>query len=213
MRRLIGEWKHSGLSVIRIFTLLTLLLVLIAQFGGELLEVDVLGFEVLYPFMVAIAVGEWGNTRSDSNFDLIAAQSRKLFGWLFVRFAAVFIPGSLFAFGNMAAISILREGVAFWDMVLLYTAPAFFLSSLCALCGICFSREHMGALVVGIFWIVSMLIRSLLRIPGVQYVYLFICYAGDVNGVWLLNKAVLFMLGAGLWAIIYIVCKTRVFSR
>ena len=211
MRRLLFEEKIMGINALLNFTSLTVAIAVLAYYGGELLTLSDIGFEVIYPFVTTIAVGEWGRTRSDTNFDIIAAQSNSLFEWVAIRFWAAFLTGSLFAFISMAIVFFIRSEIAIWEMALLYLPPAFFLSTLCALCGISFSGEHIATLISGILWILSMLARSLLRIPGVEYVYLFIRYAGDINGIWLVNKIVLTVLGFGLWIVIYLLCRKRVF--
>lgn len=213
MRRLFFEEKIIGINAILIFTILTVVFAFVAYFGGELLNLSYLGFEVIYPFMTAIAVGEWGKTRADTNFDSIAAQSNSLFKWVVVRFSTVFFMGSMFAFISMVIVYFVRNEIVLWEIALLYFPPAFFLSTLCVLCSICFSAEHIATLVSGTFWILTMLARSLLRIPGVEYIYLFIRYAGDMNGIWLINKMVLMLIGLVLWIATYVLCKKRVFMK
>jgi len=211
MRRLIFEKKIMGINALLIFASLTAVVALLAYFGGELLNLSNIGFEVIYPYMTTIAVGEWGKTRSDTNFDIIAAQSKSLFEWVVIRFWAVFLTGSLFAFIGMVIVFLIRREIAICEMEILYFPPAFFLSTLCAFFGISLSREHTATLITGIYWILSMLARSLLRIPGVEYVYLFIRFAGDANDIWLMNKIALTLLGLGFWIVIYLLCRKRVF--
>ena len=57
-------------------------------------------------------------------------------------------------------------------------------------------------LVCGLLWLVALLTRSLLRLPGVEYVYPFLRFAGDQHAAWLWNKAALAGLGL-LWWVIY----------
>ncbi len=213
MRRLFFEVKLMGLNALLILLSLTMVLSLIACFGGELLNLSLFGFEVLCPFITAIMVGEWGKTRSDTIFDVISSQSKSILKWLLARFFAAFLAGSLFAIINMVIVFIIRNEMPVWEMILLYISPAFFLSSLCALCGICCSGEHIATLIAGVVWILSMLARSLLRITGVEYGYLFIRYAGDENNIWLINKGVLLLSGFGLWIAIYLICRKRVFVK
>ena len=121
--------------------------------------------------------------------------------------------GNIFALFSMVIVFFVRYEMAIWEMALLYFSPAFFLSTLCALCGICFKEEHIATLISGTFWLFSMLARGLLRVSGVEYIYLFIRYAGDVNGIWFINKIVLTIITLGLWMIIYLICKKRVFMK
>ena len=213
MWRLLFERKIMGINAIWIFVSLTFVFSIVAYFSGELLQLSTMGFEVIWPFITAIAVGEWGKTRSDANFDMIAAQSKSLFTWVAKRFISVFTMASLFALASMIIVFLIRQEMPLWAVALLYFSPAFFLSTLCALCSICFSGEPIATLICGVFWVLTMLARSLLRIPGVQFVYLFIYYAGDINNIWLINKAVLALIALALWIVVYVLCKKRAFIR
>lgn len=172
MRRMLFEEKIMGINALLIFASLTFVLSLLASIGGELLNLSSMGFEVIYPFITAIAVGEWGRTRTDTNFDMIAAQSNSIFKWVFIRFWTVFLTVTMFALISMAIVFFIRYETAIWEMILLYFPPAFFLSTVCVLCGISFSMEHSATLISGMLWLLTMLARSLLRIPGVEYIYL-----------------------------------------
>ncbi len=209
MKRLLYEHKIMGTNPIWISASFVAVLAFLAFFGGELLNLSCIGFEVVIPFFAAIAVGEWGKTKADASFDIIASQSKSLFTWVSARFAAVFSTISIFAFAGMAVVSFARNEMPLGEMFLIYLAPAFFLSTLCLLCGLCSSQEHIATLISGIIWLLAMLTRSLLRFPGVEYVYPFIRYTGDQNGIWLINKAVLLALSLVLWVIIWLLCKKR----
>lgn len=211
MRRVFYEQKIMGINTILIFAIFTIVFSLVSYFSGELLNLSVIGFEVIFPFLVTIAVGEWGKIRSDSNFNIIAAQSKSLFKWVVLRFATIFFIGSVFSLISMMIVFYIRHEMVFGEMILLYFPSAFFLSTICVLCGICFSQEHIATLICGIIWVLSMLARSLLRFPGVQFIYLFIRYAGDMNDIWLINKTILVLSGFALWSIIYVLCKKYTF--
>ena len=86
------------------------------------------------------------------------------------------------------------------EMLLLYLPTAFFLASVAALVGGLSPQEHLPTLVCGLLWLVALLTRSLLRLPGVEYVYPFLRFAGDQHGVWLWSKAALAGIGLLLWA-------------
>ncbi len=209
MKRLLYEHKIMGTNPIWISASFVAVLALLSFFGGDLLDLSCIGFEVVIPFFAAIAVGEWGKTRADANFDIIASQGESLFTWVSARFAAVFSTISIFAFAGMVIVSFARNEIPLGEMVLIYLAPAFFLSTISVLCGLCFSQEHIATLISGIIWLLAMLTRSLLRFPGVEYIYPFIRYAGDQNGIWLTNKAALLALSLVLWAVIWLLCKKR----
>lgn len=78
---------------------------------------------------------------------------------------------------------------------------------LCALLGIICRQDHIATLVCGVIWLIILLTRSLLRFPGLEYVYLFIRFAGDQNNIWLWNKGIITLAGLFLWCVIYWKCK------
>ena len=200
MRRLLLELKIAGINFPLVTAALSLALVLFAALAGELLDFVPIAFEVVFPLYAAIAVGEWARFRSDAAFEAIAAQSPARFPWMLCRFFAVFATVSLFALATMLAAAWVRPGLALEEMLLLYLPTAFFFASVAALVGGLSSQEHLPTLVCGLLWLVALLTRSLLRLPGVEYVYPFLRFAGDQHGVWLWSKAALAGIGLLLWA-------------
>ena len=161
---------------------------------------------MLFPFYAAVAVGEWGKTRADSNYDLIAAQSSSLFRWVLLRYVITFGISTVFAVFCMVFSSVFRYEFPLWELLLIYCPPAFFLSSLCALFGIHCTGEHVAASACGILWLLLLLARSLPAIPGAAYIYPFIRNNGEQNSVWLWNKGIVSALGLSLWGILYLMC-------
>ena len=76
---------------------------LLALLGGDLLNLSYISF-IIFRVFSAIAVGEWGKTRADDNYEVIKAQGKSLFAWVLSRFLAVFITVSLFAVFNMVIV-------------------------------------------------------------------------------------------------------------
>lgn len=207
IRRVKSEIKIIGMNFFIISAAFTSALIVLSAIAGELLNFCPVSFEVMFPFFVTIAVGEWGKTRADSNFDIIAAQSNSLFHWVLLRYVITFGISSLFAVFCMVFSSAFRYELPLWELLIIYFSPAFFLSSLCALIGIYYTGEHIATLACGIVWLIVLLIRSLLRISGVEYIYLFIRYADEQNPVWLWNKIIIAAIGLFLWGVIYLKCK------
>ena len=207
IRRATSEIKIIGINFFIISAAFTSALIVLSAIAGELLNFCPVSFEVMFPFFVTIAVGEWGKTRADSNFDIITAQSSSLFRWVFLRYVITFGISSLFAVFCMVFSSAFRYELPLWELLIIYFSPAFFLSSLCALIGIYYTGEHIATLACGIVWLIVLLIRSLLRISGVEYIYLFIRYADEQNPVWLWNKIIIAAIGLFLWGVIYLKCK------
>ncbi|MBS5586153.1 MAG: hypothetical protein KHX36_08035, partial [Clostridiales bacterium] len=108
---------------------------------------------------------------------------------------------------SMAGASIARYELPLGELLAIYFPPAFFLSSLCALLGLLCRQEHIATLVCGVVWLVLLFTRSLLRFPGLEYIYLFIRFAGDQNNIWLWNKGIVSLAGLLLWSGIYWACK------
>lgn len=207
MQKLKNELKLAGSNLYIICAALLVALTLLALFAGDLLNLSCIGFEVIFPFFAAIAIGEWGKTRADDNFEVIAAQSKSLFNWVVTRYIAIFSLTSLFAIMGMVAVSLIREEMPLWELVLMYFPTAFFLTSYGTLIGLRCSREHIATLVCGIIWLVELMLRGLLLISGVEYIYLFIRFAGDQNNIWFINKTIIFTIGAILWFAIYWNCR------
>lgn len=59
------EGKIIGINPFWISALLTAAFLIVCATGGENVNWGYLGFEVLFPFYMAIAIGEWCRTRSD----------------------------------------------------------------------------------------------------------------------------------------------------
>lgn len=207
IRRVESELRIIGINFLIISAALTISLIVLSAIAGELLNFYLISFEVIFPFFVTIAVGEWGKTRADSNFDIIAAQSKSLFHWVLLRYVITFGISGLFAVFCMLLSSAFRYELPLWELLTIYFPPTLFLTSLCALLGIHYNEEHAATLVCGIVWLLVIITRSLLKVPGVEYIYLFIRYADNQNPVWLWNKSIIAAAGLFLWGIIYLKCK------
>lgn len=205
--RLRNEWKLLDSGLYLLSGALVLLLAVLALFAGELLNVSRVGFEVIFPFFAAVAIGEWGKIRADDNIDLIAAQCESAFSWAAIRYAAVMSIVNLFAAAGMLLICLIRGEMPFSEMLISYFPAAFLLSSLSILTDVLFAREHLAATVCGILWLAELMLQSLLRFPLVQYFYLFAGFAGIRGEVWLVNKGVLCAIGVVIWCGIYFLCK------
>lgn len=208
MKRFVLELKIAGINFFLVSAAVSLALLIFAAVAGPLLDFAPIAFEVLLPFYAAIAVGEWGRTRADSSFDAVAAQSRSRFFWTLCRSASVLTVVSLFAVTTMALAVLIRQ-LPFPTLLALYFPTAFFFSSLAVLVGSVSPQEHTATLVCGLFWLIALLTRSLLRLPGVEFVYPFLCFAGDVHGVWLWNKAIQTVMGAALWVAAWAYCRKK----
>ena len=127
IRRATSEIKIIGINFFIISAAFTSALIVLSVIAGELLNFYPVSFEVMFPFFVTIAVGEWGKTRADSNFDMIAAQSNSLFHWVLLRYVITFGISSLFAIFCMMLSSAFRYELPLWELLIIYLPPAFFL--------------------------------------------------------------------------------------
>lgn len=205
--RIKNELKIVGSNLYLISMILVIFLVFLAVFAGELLNVSSIGFEVIFPFYAAIAVGEWGKTKSDDNYDVIAAQSRSVLKWLTIRYIAVMGMVSMFAVIGMASVFFIRNEMTLIELLLTYFPTAFLLSSLSMSVGIHFEKEHISTMVCGVIWLAFLMMQGLLRIPIMQYMYLFIRFAGIQSNLWIINKSILFIIGIVIWCEVYWSCK------
>ncbi len=205
--RIKSEVKIFGINFFLVSAVFTTAVIVLSATTGELLDFYPVSFEVAFPFFAAIAAGEWGKTGADSNFDIIAAQSSSLFKWVLLRYLTAFAISSLAAGLGMAGASVMRYEMPLWELIVIYLPPAFFLSSLCALSGLLCRQEHIASLISGVIWLVILLTRSLLRFPGLEYIYLFIRFAKAPDNVWLWNKGLVTLAGLFLWGVIYRKCK------
>jgi len=210
MKKIFLEKKILGINPIWISSLLILLLAVLAFVAGELLNLSLVGFEVIFPFYVAIAIGEWAKFKSDKNFDIIVSQTESIFRWVICRFLTVFGMITGFAVLGMIIVSVIRSELPIIELFFIYFSPAFFLASFATFWCLLFEEGHIATLICGVYWLIMILIRSMLRYKYVQYLYLFIRYAGDLNEIWIMNKIVLFGISCVIWIIIYLICKKKI---
>ena len=208
MQRLMSELKILGINPVLIWLSAAVVFVLLSVLSGDLLRLSHAGFEVAFPILTSIAASEWGRSRTDDYFAIIAAQSRSLFRWVLYRFLAVFLEAAAFALMVMLIVSVLGQEMQVSEMLLLYLSPAFFLSTISVLFGVCFSQEHIATLFCGMLWMLVLMAPSLVQLPGVEYFYLFIRFVGDPNDVWIINKVILGVLSLLLWRIVYRICES-----
>ena len=207
LKKLKGEIKIAGANFFLVSGAFAAFLTALAILAGDLMDYSAVGFEVLFPFYTAMAASEWGKTRADRNFPVIAAQSPSMFSWVFLRWLAIFAATGLLAVCCMLVSGVFRQEGSVWEMLLVYFPTAFFFSSLCALAGILWSREHVAALTGGLLWLTALFTRGLLRFPGVEYVYPFLQFAGDQNRVLVWNKGILTAAGLLTWGGIWLKCR------
>lgn len=207
------ESKIIGINPFWISALLTATFLIICATGGRNVNWGYLGFEVIFPFYMAIAIGEWCKTRSDQMFDVISAQGKSLFAWIVRRFVLIFGSITVFVVVGMVGISVITQTATIGDLMLTFIPTAFFLSSVCVFLSMLSDVPHIPTMAVGVIWLFSILSISLLRFHAIQYFYLFVRFAGMDSPVWIINKVVILLIGIVLWIGVFFICQKRLWVR
>ena len=207
------EAKIMGINPFWISALLTVAFLIVCATGGDNENWGYLGFEVLFPFYMAVAVGEWCRIRADQIFDVISAQGKSLFLWIVRRFLILFVTITAFAVIGMLGIVIITKAASIGELLLTFLPTAFFLSSVCILLSVLSSIPHIPTMAVGVIWLFSIMSMSLLRFRPVQYLYLFIRFAGIDSSTWILNKLALLVAGLILWLCVFLICQKRLWVK
>lgn len=207
------ETKIMGINPFWISALLTAAFLIVCATGGDNVNWGYLGFEVLFPFYMAVAVGEWCRIRADQIFDVISAQGKSLFLWMVRRFLVLFVTVTVFAVIGMLGTVIITKTASIGELLLTFLPTAFFLSSACIFLSVLSSIPHIPTMAVGVIWLFSIMSMSLLRFRPIQYLYLFIRFAGVDSSIWILNKLVLLVAGIVLWICVFLVCQKRLWVK
>lgn len=207
------ETKIMGINPFWISALLTAAFLIVCATGGDNVNWGYLGFEVLFPFYMAVAVGEWCRIRADQIFDVISAQRKSLFLWIVRRFLVLFVTVTVFAVIGMFGTVIITKTASIGELLMTFLPTAFFLSSVCIFLSVLSSIPHIPTMAVGVIWLFSIMSMSLLRFRPIQYLYLFIRFAGVDSSIWILNKLVLLVAGIVLWICVFLVCQKRLWVQ
>lgn len=207
------EAKIVGINPLWISALLTAAFLIVCATGGDNVNWGYLGFEVIFPFYTAIAVGEWCRTRADQMFDVISAQGKSIFLWIVRRFLLLFVTVTIFAVIGILGTVIITKTASVGELLLIFLPTAFFLSSVCIVLSLLSSVPHIPTMAAGVIWLFSIMSMSLLRFRPMQYFYLFIRFAGIDSSIWILNKATLLFIGLALWLFVFLVCKKRLWVK
>lgn len=207
------ETKIMGINPFWISALLTAAFLIVCATGGDNVNWGYLGFEVLFPFYMAVAVGEWCRIRADQIFDVISAQGKSLFLWMVRRFLVLFVTVTVFAVIGMLGTVIITKTASIGELLMTFLPTAFFLSSVCIFLSVLSSIPHIPTMAVGVIWLFSIMSMSLLRFRPIQYLYLFIRFAGVDSSTWILNKLVLLVAGIVLWICVFLVCQKRLWVK
>lgn len=207
------EAKIMGINPFWISALLTAAFLIVCATGGDNVNWGYLGFEVLFPFYMAVAVGEWCRIRADQIFDVISAQGKSIFLWIVRRFLILFVTVTAFAVIGMLGTVVITKASSLGELLLTFLPTAFFLSSVCIFLSVLSSIPHIPTMAVGVIWLFSIMSMSLLRFRPIQYLYLFIRFAGVDSSTWILNKLALLAAGLILWLCVFLICQKRLWVK
>lgn len=207
------ETKIMGINPFWISALLTAAFLIVCVTGGDNVNWGYLGFEVLFPFYMAVAVGEWCRIRADQIFDVVSAQGKSLFLWMVRRFLVLFVTVTVFAVIGMLGTVIITKAASIGELLMTFLPTAFFLSSVCIFLSVLSSIPHIPTMAVGVIWLFSIMSMSLLRLRPIQYLYLFVRFAGIDSSIWILNKLVLLVAGIVLWICVFLACQKRLWVK
>lgn len=207
------ETKIMGINPFWISALLTAAFLIVCATGGDNVNWGYLGFEVVFPFYMAVAVGEWCRIRADQIFDVISAQGKSLFLWIVRRYFILFGAVMVFAVIGMLGTVIITKTASIGELLMTFLPTAFFLSSVCIFLSMLSNIPHIPTMAVGVIWLFSIMSMSLLCFRPIQYLYLFIRFAGVDSSIWILNKLVLLVAGIVLWICVFIVCQKRLWVQ
>ena len=207
------EVKIVGINPLWISALLTATFLIVCATGGDNVNWGYLGFEVVFPFYTAIAVGEWCRIRADQMFDVISAQGKSIFLWIVRRFLLLFVIVTVFAVVGIFGTVTITQTAPAGELLLTFLPTAFFLSSVCIALSLLSSVPHIPTMAAGVIWLFSIMSMSLLRFRPMQYFYLFIRFAGIDSSIWILNKVALLFIGLVLWFFIFLACKKRLWVK
>ena len=206
--RIESEVKIFGINFFIVSVAFTVTMIVLSIIAGDLLDFYPVSFEVIFPFFVAIVVGEWGKTRADSNFDINCRTKQISFQMGIVTLHNRFCNIQFIAVFSMAGASVMRYEMPIWELIVLYFPPTFFLSSLCALLGIICRQDHIATLVCGVIWLIILLTRSLLRFPRVRICLLVYSVLQGIKIIFGYGtKGIITLAGLFLWCVIYWKCK------
>jgi hypothetical protein len=204
------ERKIIGFNLYWISILVVGTFLFLRFMGGNLINWNTLGFEVIFPFYTAIMTGECVKTRSDPMFEVFEAQNESLFRWIFMRYLYTFVITGIFVVIGMIVYQTMDSAFSLGKFLFVYLSTAFFLSSFAVLCSMFTSSSHTAVAVCGIYWLFSILAKSLLSISFAPYVYLFICFADENSPIWFLNKCILTATAIVMWLVVWLLCKKRI---
>jgi len=203
------EIRKCGINVVWITAAVLVAFIILCITGGDLVNLPVLGFEVMCPFLIAILVCEWVETLSDPMIDVIWVHSKSLFQWVLNRFIVVAgISGTLCAL-CMFCLRLWVLDFSLVELSFVFIATAFFFTSIGVFTSFLTKQPHVPAVVCGMIWLFALMARSLIRLSVIAYIYPLLKFADNDTEMWITNKIILLTVSVCLWLWIYFICRKR----
>ncbi len=197
------ECKKCGVNITWITAAVLTVFIIFCTMGGDLVNWPLLGFEVIFPFLIAILICEWVQTLSDPMIDVIIVHSKSLFKWVAGRFLVVVGISGVLCIICMLGLRLYILDFSFIEMVFIFTVTTFFFTSLGVFSSFLSKQPHVPVAVCGILWLLTLMVKSMIRFPVVAYLYPLLRFADPDTEIWLANKMILLAISICLWLSIY----------
>ena len=176
------ESKKCGVNILLITSAVLIAFTVLCITGGDLVNLSLLGFEIICPFLIALLVSEWVQTLSDPMIDVVIVHSKSLFAWVVGKF---FVVAGIS--GALCIVCMLWLRLWVLDFLLIQTLFIFavttmFFTSIGVFSSFLSKQPHVPAAVCGIIWLLALMVNSLIRFP---------------------------IISACLWARIYFICRNK----
>ncbi len=206
---MIIEGKKCRANIALITTAVLMAFTVLCITGGDLVSLPILGFEVIFPFLIAILVCEWVPTLSDPMIEVIVVQSKSLFKWVTGRFLVVTGISIVLCITCMLGLWFWVLNFSLLEVLFIFMVTTFFFTSIGIFSSFLSKQSHVPSAVCGIIWLLTLMAKSMIRFPAVAYLYPLLKFVDANNKIWLENKIILMGIGICLWILIYLICRKR----
>jgi len=203
------ESRKCGVNIIWITAVVLTAFTVLCIMGGDLINWPLLGFEVICPFLIAILVCEWVQTLSDPMIDVVIVHSKSLFGWVAGRFLVVAGISSTLCIACMLGLRFWVMKFSFIEILFVFITTTFFFTSIGVFASFLSGQPHVPVAVCGTVWLLTLMVKSLIRFPIVAYVYPLLRFADSDTEIWVGNKLILTAAAIIIWLMVYMICKKR----
>ena len=203
------ERKKCGVNILLITSAVLIAFSVLCVTGGNLVNLPLLGFEIICPFLIALLVSEWVQTLSDPMIDIVIVHSKSLFAWVVGKFLVVTGISGVLCVACMLGLRLWVLDFSITQTLFIFVATTLFFSSIGVFSSFLSKQSHVSAAVCGIIWLLSLMANSLVRIPLIAHIYPYIKFVENDTDIWVANKIILLSIAICLWVRVYFICKNR----